>query len=125
MTDSVYKFTTAGSTNLNQVRNGPAVFKGIVAVNTAAYAIFVKIYWFKPTASATGPTVGTTVPDLTFEVPALSTTTPGLVQTFINGVAARCGNLFVAVTKLAADTDTTAVLAGDGIISLLVDPAGP
>ena len=110
MTASVYRLVTASSTNLNQVRNGPANVKGIIAVNTAAYAIFVKLYWFLPTASATGPTVGTTTPS-------------GIAQSFTEGFAGKTGNLFIAVTKLAADTDTTAVVAGDGLISLLVDPA--
>jgi hypothetical protein len=123
MTASVYRLVTAGSTNLNQVRNGPANVKGIIAVNTAAYEIFVKLYWFRPTASATGPTVGTTPPDVTIALPALGTTTGGVMQSFADGFTGKTGNLFIAVTKLAADTDTTAVLAGDGLISLLVDPS--
>lgn len=122
MTASVYRLVTAGSTNLNQVRNAPAKVKGIIAVNTAAYAIFVKLYWFKPTASATSPTVGTTPPNVTLELPALGTATNCLVQSFTDGFTGD-GNLFIAVTKLAADTDTTAVVAGDGLISLQVDPA--
>jgi hypothetical protein len=113
---------TGGSTNLNQVRNAPAKVKGIIAVNTAAYAIFVKLYWFKPTASASGPTVGTTAPNVTIAIPALGTTTPsGIAQSFTDGFTGD-GNLFIAVTKLPADSDTTAVVAGDGLISLLVDP---
>lgn len=124
MTASVYRLVTANTTNLNQVRNGPAKVKGIIAVNTAAYAIFVKLYWFQPTSSASGPTVGTTLPDVTIALPALGTTTPsGVMQSFTEGFAAKNGNLFIAVTKLAADSDTTAVAAGDGLISLLVDPA--
>lgn len=123
MTASVYRLVTAGSTNLNKVRNGPANVKGIIAVNTAAYEIFVKLYWFQPTASASDPTVGTTAPNVTIAIPALGTTTGGVMQSFTEGFQGGCGNLFIAVTKLAADTDTTAVVAGDGLISLLVDPA--
>lgn len=123
MTASVYRLVTAGTTNLNQVRNGPATVKGIIAVNTAAYEIFVKLYWFRPTASASGPTVGTTAPQVTIAIPALGTTTGGLERTWPDGFSGGDGNLFIAVTKLAADNDTTAVVAGDGLISLLVEPA--
>lgn len=123
MTASVYRLVTANTTNLNQVRSTPAKVKGIIAVNTAAYEIFVKLYWFRPTASATGPTVGTTPPHATIAIPALGTTTGGVMQSFTEGFQGGDGNLFIAVTKLAADTDTTAVAAGDGLISLLVDPA--
>lgn len=123
MTDQVYKFVTAGSTNLQQVRNGPATFKGLVAVNVAAYEIFVKLYWFVPTASASGPTVGTTSPHLTIAIPALGTTTGGKEVLPADGIGGNAGNLWVAVTKLAADSDTTAVSSGDGIISLLVNPS--
>ncbi len=123
MTAAVYRLVTANSTNLNQVRASPATVKGIIAVNTAAYAIFVKLYWFKPTASASGPTVGTTPPHVTIEIPALSTSAGGIQNSFTEGFSGGDGNLFIAVTKLAADTDTTAVAAGDGLISLLVDPA--
>lgn len=122
MTASVYRLVTANTTNLNQVRNGPAKVKGIIAVNTAAYEIFVKLYWFQPAASASGPTVGTTPPNVTIAIPALGTTTGGAMQSFTDAFTG-AGNLFIAVTKLAADTDTTAVAAGDGLISLLVDPA--
>ena len=122
MTASVYRLVTAGSTNLNKVRDQPAKVKGIIAVNTAAYAIFVKLYWYHPTASASTPTVGTTPPNATIALPALGTTTGGVMQSFTDGFIGGDGNLFIAVTKLAADNDTTAVVAGDGIISLLVDP---
>jgi hypothetical protein len=123
MTASVYRLVTLGSTNLNQVSNAPAKVKGIIAVNTAAYAIFVKLYWFLPTASASGPTVGTTPVSVTIEIPALATSGGGIAYSFTEGFMHLSGNLFIAVTKLAAESDTTAVIAGDGLISLLVDPA--
>lgn len=123
MTASVYRLVTANTTNLNQVRSGPSKVRGIIAVNTAAYAIFVKLYWFQPTASAAAPTVGTTPPSATIELPALGTTTGGVMQNFTEGFIGGSGNLYIAVTKLAADSDTTAVAAGDGLISLLVDPS--
>lgn len=121
MTARVVRLVTAGSTNLTKVSDGPSVVKGLAAVNTAAYAIFIKLYWFAPTASAAAPTVGTTAPQVTIELPALGTTTGGVQQSWPDGFVGGNGNLFMAVTKLAADSDTTAVLAGDGLISLLVD----
>jgi hypothetical protein len=115
-----YKFTTAGSTNLQNVRAGQtAKLHGIVAVNTAAYEIFVKLYWFVPVGGAIAPTVGTTIPNLTFAVPALGTTTGALLYDSNVGVTAN-GQLWVAVTKLAADNDTTNVGAGDGIVTLII-----
>ena len=114
-----YKFNTTASTNLQVVRAGQtANVKGIVAVNTAAYEIFVKCYWTGSTPTA--PTVGTTVPALTFAVPALGTTSGGLTVSFPDGITMN-GQLYVAVTKLAADTDTTATAAGDGIVTILVE----
>ena len=124
MTATVFRLVTGATTNLTKVRDYPTTVKGIIAVNTAAYAIFVKLYWFAPTASAPAPTVGTTPPQVTIEIPALSTTTGGVLQSFTEGFTGGNGNLWIAVTKLAADSDTTATVAGDGLISLLVDPSG-
>jgi hypothetical protein len=119
-----YKFATLGSTNLQVVRAGQtANLKGIVAVNAAAYEVFVKLYWFAPgevTAGTDSPTVGTTVPELTFAVPALGTTTGGLNVSFPDGIT-EVGNLWVAVTKLGTDADATAVLANDAVVTLLVE----
>lgn len=120
MTASIRKLATAGSTNLTLIDDDPTKVVGLIAVNTAAYAIFVKLYWFKPTASAEAPTVGTTVPDVTIEIPALGTTTGGVQETWPEGFSG-AGKLYMAVTKLAADSDATAVVAGDGLISLLYE----
>lgn len=121
MTASVYRLVTAGSTNLTKVKDSNAVIKGLIAVNTAAYAIFVKLYTFTPSATAAAPTVGTTAPSVTIEIPALGTTTGGVQESWPDGFSCGDGNLFLAVTKLAADSDTTAVTAGDGLISLLIE----
>jgi hypothetical protein len=122
MTASVYRLVTAGTTNLNKIRQDSPKVKGIIAVNTAAYAIFVKLYWFRPVNGTPAPTVGTTAPQVTIEIPALGTTTGGIERSFTEGFSGGDGDLWIAVTKLAADSDTTAVVAGDGLISLLVDP---
>jgi hypothetical protein len=120
VTANVFRLVTGGSTNLTKVKDSPAVVKGIIAVNTAAYAIFVKLYSWRPTAAAPTPTVGTTAPAVTIEIP--SNVGAGAIQeSWPDGFSVGDGNLFVAVTKLAADSDTTAVIAGDGLISLLIE----
>ncbi len=125
MTATVFRLVTLSTTNLVQVRTGPATVKGIIAVNAAAYAIFVKLYWYVPTSAAPTPTVGTTAPNVTIAIPALGTTTAsGVMQSFTEGFSGGNGNLWMAVTKLATEADATAVVAGDGLISLLVDPSG-
>lgn len=121
MTAQVFRLVTAGSTNLTKVKDSPAVVKGIVAVNTAAYAIFVKLYNWRPTAAAPTPTVGTTAPAVTIEIPALGIASGGVQQSWPDGFSVGDANLFLAVTKLAADSDTTVVVAGDGLISLLYE----
>lgn len=117
MSSTRYRLVTAGSTNLTEVRPSPGVpLTGAILVNTAAYDIFLKLYWFDATAgAAAGPTVGTTIPDLTIRIP-----TAGERDLLITsgGIVGK-GDLWLAVTKLAADSDTTAVIAGDGIIQLL------
>lgn len=120
MTAAVFKLNTANTTNLTKIKDGLGTLKGIAGVCTAAYAIFVKFYWYIPTASAPTPTVGTTVPDITIEVPALGTTTGGVLQSWPDGIQ-KAGLLFMAVTKLAADSDTTVLVAGDGLISVIYE----
>ena len=115
-----YSFATVNTTNLQRVKQGLTNLESIVALNTAAYAIYVKLYWFLPTASVASPTVGTTVPDLRFQIPALGTATGGLAFDLYPPVQ-KAGELWVAVTKLPADSDTTVVVAGDGLITLMVD----
>lgn len=116
MTASVFKLNTGSSTNLTKIKDGPANLKGLAIVNTAGYAIFVKFYWFQPTATAANPTVGTTVPDITFQIPTVA----AITASFPDGMT-KTGQLYMAVTKNAADTDATVVVAGDGLISVLYE----
>jgi hypothetical protein len=116
MTAAVFKLNTGSTTNLTKIKDGPANLKGLVAINTAAYAIFVKFFWFVPSATAATPTVGTTVPDLTFQIPTIAAITPS----FPDGMS-KAGQLYMAVTKVGTDADATAVVAGDGIISVLYE----
>lgn len=120
MTASVLKLATANTTNLTKVKDQPASLKGISCLNTTAAAIFLKFYWYVPTPSAPVPTVGTTVPDITIELPALGTTTGNVIQSWPDGLQ-KAGLLFFAVTNLAADSDSTAVAAGAGLISVFYE----
>jgi hypothetical protein len=119
-TSTPYKFNTTASTNLQQISGASETAKiaGLIAQNTAAYDIFIKAYWSR---QGEVPVVGTTIPDLTIGIGAPSTTvTPGQQFNSIANPVGRMGQLWIWVTKNAADTDTTATAAGDGIITLLL-----
>lgn len=110
-----FKFTTAASTNLQPVRAGQAGnLNGIIVANVAT-AIFIKFYWFTPTAASAGPTVGTTVPNVTFGVSASAN-----VSQFFNPPMTGNGQLWVAVTAAAIDSDVGAAAAG-AVVTLLVE----
>lgn len=115
-----FQYTTGASTNLTQLgaASGSTKLCGYVMNDTAAYDIFVKLWWGP---QGTTPTVGTTVPTITIGVPAPSTTvTPGQVaQNFSNPIVGN-GVLWMWITKLPAASDATATAAGDGIITLLL-----
>lgn len=115
-TATVFKLTTAGTTNLTRL-GGATKLDGIEVTNTAAYAIFVKLYWDKGLGI---PTVGTTVPDLVFTCPAAATSGGNTSRNWADGLIGN-GQLWCWVTKLAVVTDTTVTVAGDGIIAFLVE----
>lgn len=115
-----FAYTTGATTNLTKVGSAggqAANLKGIVVTNTAAYAIFVKLFWSN---TNTIPTVGTTVPQLTITCPAAATSGGGTNISFPDGITNN-GPLWMWVTKLAVVTDTTVTVAGDGIITLLIE----
>ena len=114
-----YHFSTAGSTNLQKVADAAAL-RGIVGVCNAAYTVYLKLYWFTPTAANASPTVGTTAPDLTFALNATGPAVPGTVADFAAAVNGQ-GQLWLAVTKLGTDADTTVVVANDATITVLYD----
>jgi len=110
-----YKFTSAASTNLQQVRQGTGGnVKGYVVANVAT-ATYIKLFWFTPTAAAPQPVVGTTLPNLTIGV-AASANVP---QSFPDGITGN-GQLWVCVTGAAADSDSSNAAAG-AVITLLVE----
>lgn len=96
---------SAASTNATSVFAGAAKVKGAVLTNVAAYDVFMKFY-----DKATAPVVGTDAPVLTVKVPTggspVNLDGVGAGLQFVSGIA-------FAITKLIADTDATAVAAGD------------
>lgn len=120
MAARITKFTAAGSTNLQPIAGTElSQVAGWNIINTAAAARFVKLYYGnRNTFSSNGdtPTVGTDVPRVTIQIPATS----GVTASFPIPLAGP-GTLFVATTVNAADTDATAVTAGDLIVSLFTE----
>jgi hypothetical protein len=106
-----FRQVSGASTNLALVKAYAGNLTGAVIINTNAAARFVKLY-----ESTDLPTVGTTVPALTIEIPASS-------QVVINQHAAVnfSRSIWMATTVNAADSDTTAVGAGDLITQLFVE----
>ena len=101
-TPSTSIINSAATTNATSVKASAGNLYSVTASNTGAAAAYVKLYNL-----ATAPTVGTSVPAITIPVPAGGTVnlpfgTPG--ARFATGIA-------LAITNLAADTDTTAVAA--------------
>lgn len=116
--------TPAAPTNffLNSLSgtNGSLIIAGTVglqsfyATNIGATVAYVKLY-----NKATAPTVGTDVPEMIIAVPRLVSGVPG-VATFpigFNGLRFNLG-LGLAITSDFADTDTTAVAAGQVKVKL-------
>lgn len=115
-----FKLATANTTNLTRIPCGAGSagnLKGWNITNTAAYAIFVKIFWSK---DGTIPTVGTTIPQITITCPAAATSGGGSAIDLSDGCTGN-GAMWMWVTKLAADSDTTVVVAGDGLVTLFVE----
>ncbi|MFM1991274.1 MAG: hypothetical protein RJA99_4231 [Pseudomonadota bacterium] len=103
-----YILNSAASTNAALVLTGSSGLHAFYATNTGATAAFVKLF-----NKATAPTVGTDVPALILPVPAAVGGVPGVCTLPIgtNGFRFALG-LGIAITGAAADTDTTAVAAG-------------
>lgn len=120
-----FKFTTENTTNLRKVSDIGAALKGVCLLNTTANEYFVKLYWYRPTVAAPEPVVGTTIPQMTIPVPPFVEAVFGLpgntIASWPDGIVGNDGQLWCAVTAVAADSDTTAVAAGQGICTLLIE----
>lgn len=124
MAARAFHFVTANTNNLRQIPGSAQKLVGASLINTVATPFYVKFWWFEPTDSATGPTVGTTVPDFVIQVPASDPTTgadgsitPSWPAGILNGVTP----LWVACVTGSADNDNTAVASGQGNINLLLE----
>lgn len=123
MTARAFHFVTLNSNNLRQIPGSAQKLIGASLINTAATPFYVKFWWFEPNGS-TGPTVGTTTPDFVIQVPASDPTTgsagsisPSWPAGILNGFTP----LWVACVTGSADSDNTAVAAGQGNINLLLE----
>ena len=102
------------NTNGSLIIAGTVGIQSFYATNIGATVAYVKLY-----NKATAPTVGTDVPEMIIAVPRLASGVPG-VATFPIGFSGLRFNLGLglAITGGFADTDTTAVAAGQVKIKL-------
>lgn len=102
MAPTLSAVNSAATTNATSVKASAGTVFSVCCSNTGGAAAFVKLYNL-----ATAPTVGTSVPVLTISVPA-----SGTVTIDFGTFGSRFGTgIALAITNLAADTDTTAVAA--------------
>jgi len=106
-----YSVIAAASTNANLVKIGPGVVTAIHAVNVTAAAKFLKFYDLR-----TVPVAGSGTPVRRYGVPGATagagfTWQPSIPLKFSNGIG-------FTLTGGSADTDTTALSAGDVILTL-------
>lgn len=117
MSARVVHITSANNTNPIQIGSADAILVGVEIYNTAAAARFVKFFWGAPGtfgSNAQKPAVGTDAPALTI---GLATVT-NVGRWFGSDGLRNTGNLWVAVSTGAADSDNTAGAAGDIIMSV-------
>ena len=109
-----YFVNSAATTNGALILTGTSGLQAFYATNIGATAAFVKLY-----NKATAPTVGTDVPEMIIAVPAAVGGVPGAVEITpgFNGYRFALG-LGIAITGAVADTDTTAVAAGQVKVKL-------
>jgi hypothetical protein len=105
------RLVSAASTNLTAVKAsaGRLIFASFT--NTAAYAVFVKFY----NIASGSVTVGTSAIAYTFQAAAGVTTTLPINDL---GIYFSNAGWSFSITKLAADSDTTVVVAGDLLVHL-------
>jgi hypothetical protein len=103
-----YILNSLATTNGALILTGTSGLHAFFATNIGATVAFVKLY-----NKATAPTVGTDVPAMIIPVPAAVAGVPGVATLPIghNGFRFALG-LGIAITGAVADTDTTAVAAG-------------
>jgi len=110
---TIFRLTAAASTNGTLVKAARGTICGGYLRNRAAYEIYFKFY-----NKSTAPTVGTDTPVLTI---GLAPGTQVGMADIAGAAAFQLGvtGIGIGITKAYADSDTTAVAAGDGDIQLI------
>jgi hypothetical protein len=110
-TPSRHKAISAATTNPTSVKASAGKLGGGTISNTSAAFKFFKIY-----NKASAPTVGTDTPVHTIGLPPSFTVY--LRECLVDGGSYLAAGIAYAVTGAAADSDTTAVAAGDVVVNL-------
>jgi hypothetical protein len=109
-----YFLNSAATTNAALIITGTSGLTSLYATNTGASAAFVKLY-----NKATAPVVGTDIPEMVIPIPAAVAGLPGVAAPNIGFIGMRFAlGLGIAITGGAADTDTSAVAAGQVKVKL-------
>lgn len=104
ITPTTHTSNSAATTNARNVKPSSGLLFDIVASNVAASIRYLKLY-----NKASLPTVGTDTPVLVLPIPA-----GGIVSGIDSPIGIMFNNgISYAITGAAADTDTTAIAAGD------------
>lgn len=103
-----YILNSAATTNIALILTGTSGLQAFYATNTGATVAFVKLY-----NKATAPVLATDVPAMIIPVPAAVSGVPGIATLPVGFSGFRFAlGLGIAITGAVADTDTTAVAAG-------------
>lgn len=103
-----YFMNSLATTNGALILTGTSGVHALYATNTGAAVAFVKLY-----NKATAPTVGTDIPEMIIPLPAAVSGVPGVAELKPGFAAYRFAlGLGIAITGAVADSDTTAVAAG-------------
>jgi hypothetical protein len=111
-----FKFTTGTATPVLTLVNGgvPAALMGATSDNKeTSTVIYLKIWWQGDGAI---PVIGTTAPSATIAIPQTGLTPFTFFRALQGG-----GPMWVSVTKLGADSDTTALATGGEVVTLFLE----
>lgn len=103
-----YFLNSTASTNINLIQSGHRALSGLYATNIGATVAYVKLY-----NKATAPVLATDVPVMIIPLAAAAAGMPGVYQISSCDVGYRFPlGIGIAITGGIADTDATAVAAG-------------
>lgn len=107
---SFTRVISAATTNATLIKSSAGNLYGVWATNTSASTRYLKLY-----NMTTAPTVGTSTPSITISLPSGFA---GDLNVGTHGVSFTTG-ISLAITGGYADTDTTATVAGEVIVTIL------